>query len=192
MGGFGSGRGPRPDAWKSKKLTTDMLPRFSLSDVLAQAKERPVCGEIESVKLCLSDSGIIVAVNLITQPCPLTGRRFVLVCPICDYRVKNLYILRSVLLACRHCLEMRYASQNQTCSYRQLRHLNKIKTKINDDPWTKPKGMHGTTFEKLRRAYFDQGEIHEITLSFSLRNKRSAEAIYARCGSALDAIEILG
>lgn len=95
-------------------------------------------------------------IRLAKTACPLGGARQWLVCPHCGRRMAAL-ILDAPILACRHCLNLSYSSQNEDPAFRALRRRNKIadrlgfKDELESFMGKRPKGMHRTTFNRLVR-----------------------------------------
>lgn len=64
-----------------------------------------------------------------------------------------MYISDSV--ACRKCLDLRYASQSEDESDRLRRKQSNMQDKLGGGPIIfKPKGMHQTTFDRIRREIY--------------------------------------
>lgn len=88
-------------------------------------------------------------------PCHYGGERLWFLCPHCSTRVAVLYGA-DVRFLCRHCYDLPYASQNETHLDRMMRKARKLRRRMHADDnlglpvWEKPKGMHWTTFERLR------------------------------------------
>jgi hypothetical protein len=95
-------------------------------------------------------------VQLEWTPCTLGGKRVWWRCPAigCRRRVAVLYGGR--FFACRHCHELAYRCQRETDQDRAERRANVIRQRLGWDPGilhgngTKPKGMHWSTFERLK------------------------------------------
>jgi hypothetical protein len=84
---------------------------------------------------------------------------------------------------------MSYWSQNATASSRLYKKYGRVRDKINDDPWHRPKWMRKKTFTRLRNEYFELDEKEQIADFFSLRNNRETDRLFNRYGSALVAAE---
>lgn len=97
-----------------------------------------------------------------TQP-HFGGERWWFLCPVrgCGKRVSVLYM--ADILACRHCLDFTYSSQNEAPMFRLLHKAQAIHQKLGgsgvvDEPLIKPKGMHWKTFHRMTEemfAYYD-------------------------------------
>jgi hypothetical protein len=100
-------------------------------------------------------------VELDQTPCPLGGSRVWFRCPAqgCGRRVALLYMGSSDSLACRHCLQLAYASQREAPEDRAARRADRIRDRLGWEPGIvngkrcKPKGMHLTTFERLKARH---------------------------------------
>ena len=64
------------------------------------------------------------------------------------------------IFACRHCHQLAYPSQREAGYDRAARQADKIRERLgwesgilNGKGWTKPKGMHWRTFERLNAEY---------------------------------------
>lgn len=103
-------------------------------------------------------------VRLDQTPCNYGGHRSWFVCPNCSKRVGVLY-LRGKYFICRKCSNLNYASSQESGNWNNeaIRHLRRIQEKLNCKDWapmdcmyktpTRPKGMHGRTYERLLRIY---------------------------------------
>ncbi len=100
--------------------------------------------------------------------CHLGGERPWFLCPAkdCGRRVALLYC--GGIFACRKCYQLAYQSQREVNYDRAARRADKIREKLNWEPgilngkdWTKPKGMHWKTYEKLCKE-------HDYYVQFSL------------------------
>lgn len=93
------------------------------------------------------------------SPCHLGGERTWFLCPGngCSNRVAILY--GGTYFLCRQCAGLVYASQRETALDRSIRRIDNIRDRLNwypgflNGPEGKPKGMHRTTFWKLRSEY---------------------------------------
>ncbi len=204
MGGFGSGKGTRRKAWRSKKRYIISLPEMPVSKLIHAHRGNPnnqfIFGKLKceihlssihlehDEKLPLDVSEIEISVF----PCYYGGYRYYGLCPACSRCVRSLYVLDETIPVCRLCLKMVYSSQNATFSYRLYKKLKSAKNKLNNDEWTKPKWMRKKTFEQLKAKISELEEKREIAIFFSLRNHRSANKIFDKYGSAIGAAEILG
>ena len=89
-------------------------------------------------------------------PCNFGGVRPWFICPGvgCGRRVAVLYGPGRYFL-CRHCYDLRYASQREDKTHRALRRAQKVRERLEGstnmrEPFPeKPKGMHWRTYERL-------------------------------------------
>lgn len=199
MGGINSGRSSRPKAWISKKLTMGALSGLNISEFIKKQRAAPdsrfVFGDIqleleESNILLTSKNGALVtpSIQISSMPCHYGGFRHFALCPICSKRVSTLYKYKTCF-ACRICFRMHYPSQNQPLYYKMLLKVEKAHKQIDNDPWTKPKGMRKKTFDRLRLLYFDFDEKAEIANFFRCKTIRQVEGIFKKYGSAITAAE---
>ena len=96
-------------------------------------------------------------VRLAQTACAFGGSRSWFVCPYCSRRVA-LVILDAGHVACRHCLNLTYASCNEDAIDRSWRKRDKYKAKMGGDDkvlYLKPKGMHQRTWQRLRHQYYE-------------------------------------
>lgn len=98
------------------------------------------------------------AVVLETTPCTLGGSRSWFQCPDCSKRVAVIYG-KGRLFACRQCKGLAYASQREGSEDRATRQANRIRKQLGwpvgifNGPGDKPKGMHWTTFQRLKTEH---------------------------------------
>ena len=91
-------------------------------------------------------------VAVVWTACRLGGERPWFLCPRCGRRVAILY--GGVHFYCRHCQKLSYKSQSETRMDRLIRRKFKLKDRLGGEGWwRKPKGMHQTTFDRLRDEY---------------------------------------
>jgi hypothetical protein len=96
-------------------------------------------------------------------PCNYGGKRPWFLCPgvvngrNCGRRVAKLYVAGKYFL-CRHCYGLSYSSQNENEMDRALRKVSKLEARLGDCKWSKPKGMHQRTFERLSSKLFSANE----------------------------------
>jgi hypothetical protein len=98
-------------------------------------------------------------------PCTFGGRRAWFRCPAkgCGRRVALLY--GGAIFACRHCYRLVYDSQRERVPDRAIRRADAIRRRLGwppgilNAPGWKPKGMHWSTFERLRREHDANAEI---------------------------------
>jgi hypothetical protein len=88
-------------------------------------------------------------------PCHYGGERLWFLCPDCEHRVAVLYSA-GIRFLCRKCSRLPYACQNETLQDRMIRKSRKIRRRLGaseslfDAIYTRPKGMHRRTFQRLR------------------------------------------
>lgn len=89
-------------------------------------------------------------------PCNYGGARVWFLCPHCGKRVAVIYS-GGKYFACRKCCNLTYLSCNETAMDRKYRRANNFRQKIgarpgcfNPLPIFKPKGMHQTTWDRIR------------------------------------------
>jgi len=174
MGGFGSGKGTRHKAWRSKKrYITSLQPEIPVSKLIHTHRGDPdnqaIFGKLKcevhpssihlehDAKLPLD----VTEIEISAFPCNYGGYRYYGLCPACNRCVRSLYVLDGTIPVCRVCLDMVYSSQNATFAYRLYRKLKLVKNKLHNDEWTKPKWMRKKTFEQLRAKIFESSEVDE-------------------------------
>lgn len=101
-------------------------------------------------------------VPILTTGCNYGGTRKWFGCPGCARRVAILY-LRSARFACRRCQRVAYASQSEDELGRTWRKQSKAEAKLGDD-WSRPKGMHTTTHERILDVIYDCEERRDSAL----------------------------
>jgi hypothetical protein len=118
-------------------------------------------------------------VDLERTPCHLCGERPWFLCPqpACVRRVAILYA--GPKFSCRHCLGLSYCSQREGELDRKTRKLNKIRAQLGvyepgEPILFKPKGMHQTTFDRLREEERAAGQAADAVWV------RSANRIFRR------------
>ena len=103
-----------------------------------------------------------------TSPCHLGGQRHWFTCPRCSKRVAVLYALGRTF-ACRKCGGLGYTTQKEGVGDRASTKVNKLRkrlgwvTGILNDTGGKPKGMHWTTYWRLKGQ-------HETFMQVSLED----------------------
>ncbi|ESZ89344.1 hypothetical protein KT71_002891 [Congregibacter litoralis KT71] len=98
--------------------------------------------------------------DLYWTDCNLGGQRPWFLCPAenCGQRVALLYF-DAGFFACRHCLKLVYRSQREAPHQRAMRMANRIRahlqwpTDIHYRPGGKPRGMHWSTFARLKKRH---------------------------------------
>jgi len=174
MGGRGSGRrtsyGGKPEANDSMPLDIRKITRKGLLSVGNRfswqwlVNDQPVAGitirvDFQSMLLSyqMKSTGEVVAQRVRTQttPCHLGGYRHWFTCPRCSKRIAVLYA-PGRYFACRQCGELCYATQKQNAGDRASTKAEKLRKRmgweagiLNGDGG-KPKGMHWTTYQRLK------------------------------------------
>lgn len=105
-------------------------------------------------------------VSLSFSACRYGGTRPWFICPIRFERVAVLY-LRAGRFACRHCQQLRYASQSNDALGRTWRRQHKVERTLGED-CQRPTGMHRTTYERLLSIITDCEERRDAALRLFL------------------------
>jgi hypothetical protein len=125
-------------------------------------------------------------VSLTTTPCHLGGKRHWFCCPIpgCGKRVAVIYC--RAVFACRTCHQLAFSSQREDEADRSRRKADRIRDRLgwprglwNGSHWGKPKGMHWSTYERLRAQHRDLENI--VNCAFIAR----VTALYPSIGRRL-------
>jgi hypothetical protein len=121
------------------------------------------------------------SIPLTWTPCHYGGQRPWFHCPgwRCDRRVAKLY-LGGGAFRCRYCLDLGYESQRETPAFRLLAKTQNIRLRLGGsasltEPFlSKPKGMHGHTFARLRwqAQEADWGSMHAMLTQLERRTPR--------------------
>ena len=143
-----------------KYATADCLDRYSKLSITAyrdELRQATKQGQVTSFKMTYSHNGrdYDYAINILTSSCHYGGVRYWWQCPKCHRRVGVLY--KAGLYVCRHCLGLNYHSQHQHTYQRPDNRMESIRRRLNwhKNPYSKPKGMHHKTFEKLFMEYHE-------------------------------------
>lgn len=107
-------------------------------------------------------------------PCNYGGFRYFFRCPLCQARMRKLYLAENSLFLCRKCLNLSYETQSLRPTRRYDYMSKKIKQLIKDrggdiDFWQKPPGMHQETYQKLRKWHSYYESMSSYTLSNEIR-----------------------
>jgi hypothetical protein len=103
-------------------------------------------------------SPVIKLVPITWTACHFGGRRPWFACPHCGRRIAAIYIAEEYV-ACRRCLGLVYASQQEPVRQRGLMKAQNIRMRLGGSPSMidkfpdRPKGMHEKTFQGLRAAH---------------------------------------
>ena len=115
-------------------------------------------------------------VSLTWTECNFGGRRPWFVCPgvvnghYCGRRVAKLYMGGRYFL-CRHCYDLPYRSQQESHPFRALNKVQKIRMRLGgtaniSEPFPeRPKGMHHSTYRRLRWEYEEAEREYALALS---------------------------
>ena len=191
MGGLGSGR-----FHQAGKTVTDQL--ASLDVRMLQRDGLLVAGMtttlnwsqsgrlLASMALYAEADRVLLSVNtpesneaqhqwvyLDQTPCNLGGSRAWFRCPCCSRRVALMYGRSQ--FACRHCLQLAYASQRETADKRALRKVDRLRSKLHWGPGvmsidrSKPKGMHDQTYARLTTEH--DGLVRQYLTGVTERNE---------------------
>ena len=134
-------------------LTGSGTVTWSRGDHVTRAAE--VHGDGDSIRLAYVIGGqeIEERVALTSTPVHLGGHRFWFLCPGCDRRVAILY--GGKRFRCRHCLDLRYASQREGKRHRAISRIQRVRMKLGgtgnltQPRPPRPRYMHARTFERL-------------------------------------------
>lgn len=198
MGGRGSGR---RSSYSGKAETSDSTPldirKIARKGLLAPGSSfswqwtvnnRQVAGIrirvdfLQGVVLSyrMKSTGEVVEQRVQTQtsPCHLGGQRHWFTCPRCSKRVAVLYA-PGRYFACRQCGGLGYATQKEGAGDRAATKANKLRkrlgwpTGIFNGDGGKPKGMHWTTYLRLKSHHdaLVQISLHDIGRKLGILHK---------------------
>jgi hypothetical protein len=119
----------------------------------------------DSLRLNYRSDGTPVreSVQIDRTACTYGGTRPWLRCPRCNRRVAVLF-LRGGRFVCRHCGNVVYGSQAEDALGRTWRRQQKLESRLGEN-WTRPKGMHHRTRERLLDGIFDCEERRDDALA---------------------------
>lgn len=156
MGGYGSGR------WQSGKKTTGQLRAFDVRKIRKLGDIIPDEAESMILETTVRHNGIWQPVSelirLEWRACNMGGFRVWFLCPKCGRRCAIVYASKT-RIACRHCQRLNYACQQESDIDRMIRRVDKIRERLEWEPGflnesgDRPKGMHNSTFERLRHEH---------------------------------------
>lgn len=109
-----------------------------------------------------------------TTACNFGGTRPWLSCPFCTRRCLILYS-SSVGFGCRRCLNLAYTSQSEDACGRSWRRQQKAEAKLGKG-WSRPKGMHNTTRQRLLEVIFDAEMFRDDLIDAYCRRHPEPEA----------------
>lgn len=110
-----------------------------------------------------NEQSISDAVRIERTRCNFGGSRVWFQCPRCYRRAAKLF-LRGARFACRHCQRLVYASQSEDAIGRTWRRQAKLEGHLGPN-WTRPKGMHSKTRERLLDRIWDCEERRDDALA---------------------------
>lgn len=126
--------------------------------------------DADSMKLVYTYNGTpyMVRVALEQTSCNYGGSRTWGLCPRCHGRVAMLYLSDGGWV-CRKCARLSYPSQSDDITARTWREQGKIERRLAGgkgewNGWRKPKGMHQTTFDRLRHRVMDLEQVRDRLL----------------------------
>jgi hypothetical protein len=108
-----------------------------------------------SVKLTYAIGGEDIQEWILIDKTPvhLGGHRSWFLCPGCNRRIGSLYLAKR--FRCRHCHDLRYASQRETPSFRAISRIQRVRKKLIGDGNLmhsrphRPRYMHHSTYQRL-------------------------------------------
>ncbi len=194
MGGRGSGR---RSSYCGKSETGDAMPldirKIASKNLLVSGNsfgwkwlvnDHQVAGisiRVDSESMALSyriqSTGEVVEqlVRTQTTPCHLGGQRHWFTCPRCSKRVALLYA-PGRYFACRTCGGLGYATQKEGAGDRASTRADKLRKRLGweagilNGDGDKPKGMHWTTYQRLKSQHdaLVQESFHDISRKLGL------------------------
>ncbi len=102
------------------------------------------------LEYCLAGRQVFQELTVVNSKCHFGGHRFWFECPFCSSRVALLY-LRIPGFGCRRCSQVAYSSQSEDHIDRLGRRQYRIESRLRPN-LTRPKGMHKTTYDRLKRV----------------------------------------
>ena len=102
-------------------------------------------------------------VEIERTPCYFGGTRPWLLCPRCGARVGVLF-MRLGSFQCRRCGGVAYGSQSEDACGRSWRIEQKLAKRLGDN-WTRPRGMHRTTYSKIVSGIVKAQQMREEALA---------------------------
>jgi hypothetical protein len=157
---------------------------FSWSGVTVQVQPGRVHLSYRLRRAIAEGQNVSEAIPLTWTPCHYGGQRPWFRCPgwRCDRRVAKLY-LGGGAFRCRYCLDPGYESQRETPAFRLLAKAQNIRLQLGGsaslaEPFpSKPKGMHGRTYARLRwqAQEADWGSMHAMLAQLERRTAPRAQ-----------------
>lgn len=183
MGGFGSGKvRRRGNLYHSKEINIRYLKKngylsSNQPQVLGWRRDGKITG---SVCVSFTENQIQIdwkqkegdqewedkqaSISIEKTACRFGGTQPWFICPTCHRKVINLYLHSKGQWSCRQCADLFYPSENESKLDRQRRKVDRLKSKLREDYWIKPKGMHQKTFDRLLNQYLDaETQYHRLT-----------------------------
>lgn len=129
----------------------DQLVRLSHRDTLGQPRVIMVSPGRDEVLAWYEEEPHLLALEW--SPCRFGGSRPWFRCACCEGRALVLYASSSCF-RCRRCTRAGYAVWKESSEDRALRKVRKLRSRVGNpkgtvSAWTRPKGMHGTTFGRI-------------------------------------------
>jgi hypothetical protein len=122
--------------------------------------------DIVTLRYTTNGAGVMEPIRLERTPCNYGGHRTWFRCPRCARRVALLY-LRSGRFACRHCQQVAYTSQSEDSIGRSWRRQGKLEKRLSGS-WSRPRGMHAGTYERLLAAVIGCEELRDRAIAMYL------------------------
>ncbi|MDR6537287.1 hypothetical protein [Variovorax soli] len=107
--------------------------------------------------------------------CGFGGSRTWFACPVCSRRIAVLY-MRSGRFACRTCQRVAYSSQSEDWIGRVWRRQAGLERHLGEN-WTRPKGMHQTTHDRLIQAILDCEEQRDRAMALFVQRHGLADLL---------------
>jgi hypothetical protein len=122
-------------------------------------------GQPGCLQLRYSTNGrpVVERIEITRTGCTFGGTRPWLHCPRCSRRVGVLY-MRGGRFVCRRCAGVAYTSQSEDALGRAWRVQRKLESRLGDN-WTRPKGMHHSTRERILDGIFSCEAAREDALA---------------------------
>ena len=112
-------------------------------------------GDILKLTFGADDEAVVQRISIDKTPVHLGGHRAWFLCPGCDRRISALYFVRH--FQCRHCHDLRYASQRDTPRFRAISRIQRARKKLGGSENllqprpSRPRYMHAQTYQRLLR-----------------------------------------
>lgn len=109
-----------------------------------------VCDSMVDFDYWIDDQPVNQSVVFVKTACHYGGERTWFLCPCCGRRCAHVYFGSQV--ACRTCHRLKYPSQSDDGMTATWRAQRKLEARLGgENYWRKPKGMHETTFRRIRQ-----------------------------------------